>query len=104
MDATANKHVAAKQQPAPPSLKKNLAVAAMAASLGVALGVPVGDVLAANTELQSPPTPISRQDKDRVTSEQSKLSTQSKLSNQMKQGQSSQLKFNTQTPQTTTGK
>ena len=83
------------------SLKKDLAVAAMAASLGISLGVPVSDVLAATESMSSPPTLVSRQDKHKAASAQTKLSTQSKLSTQVKQPQSSQIKLNTQLPQTT---
>jgi len=77
------------------SLKKNLAVATMAASLGVSLGVPVADVLAANERLDSPPA-LSRQDKDNNALEQKKVSNQGKFSNQ--------IKIDTQLPQTKIGK
>jgi len=77
------------------SLKKNLAVATMAASLGVSLGVPVADVLAANERLDSPPA-LSRQDKDNNALEQKKVSNQGKFSNQ--------IKIDTQLPQTKVGK
>ena len=79
-----------KHKPTGRSLKKNLAVATVAASLGVSLGVPVADVLAANERLSSPPT-LSRQDKDTIVSEQMKVSNQGKLSNQ--------IKIDTQIPQ-----
>ena len=77
------------------SLKKNLAVATMAASLGVSLWVPVADVLAANERLDSPPA-LSRQDKDNNALEQKKVSNQGKFSNQ--------IKIDTQLPQTKVGK
>lgn len=61
------------------SLKKNLAVAAFAASLGISLGVPVQDVLAADEN-------ISKQDEKNVLSVQGKIeSNQGKFkSNQLK--------------------
>lgn len=86
------------QKPSGRSLKKNLAIATLAASLGVSLGVAVGDVLAANEKLNSPPT-FSQQDKDNVASEQTKISNQTKLSNQHKDKASSQVKLNTQRQQ-----
>lgn len=84
-----------KHKPASRSLKKNLAVATMAASLGVSLGVPVADVLAANERLNLPPA-LSRQDKDNIAVEQKKISNQGKFSNQ--------IKIDTQLPQTKIGK
>jgi hypothetical protein len=86
------------QIPSGRSLKKNLDIAALAASLEVSLGVAVGDVLAASEKLSSPPA-LSRQDKDNVASEQLKISNQSKMSNQIKDKSSSQLKINTQRQQ-----
>ncbi len=69
------------------SFKKNLAVAAIAASLGVSLGVPVSDVLAAGEKLSSPPG-YSRQDKFNQSSQ-----IKDRQSSQIKyQGQSSQFK------------
>lgn len=65
------------------SFKKNLAIATMAASLGVSLGVPVGEVMADEVKTSSPPG-ISRQDKDNVASGQLKYSNQTKMSNQGK--------------------
>jgi len=65
------------------SFKKNLAIATMAASLGVSLGVPVGDVLAGEVNTSSPPG-ASIQDKHNVSSEQLKYSNQTKMSNQDK--------------------
>ncbi len=64
-------------------LKKNIAIATMAASLGVSLGVPVGDVLIGDAKADSPPS-YSRQDKDNVASGQMKYSNQTKMSNQGK--------------------
>lgn len=60
------------------SLKKNLAVAAVAASLGISLGVPVQDVLADEN--------ITAQDEKNISSVQGKIdSTQGKIkSNQVK--------------------
>ena len=98
-DSTTNKH----PHPSTGSLKKSLTLAAVAASLGVSLGVPVADVLAANVKLESPPTPVSRQDKHNVSSEQLKYSNQLKQSNQLKI-ESSQFKDKTQTPQTMQGR
>lgn len=61
------------------SLKKNLAVAAVAASLGISLGVPVKDVLAGDET-------ITTQEEQNVSSVQGKIdSTQGKIkSNQVK--------------------
>jgi len=103
MDSTTNTHPHNDQQPSTGSLKKSLTLAAVAASLGVSLGVPVADVLAANVKLESPPTPVSRQDKHNVSSEQLKYSNQLKQSNQLKV-ESSQFKDKTQTPQTMQGR
>lgn len=75
---------AAEQNPTGRSLKQNLAVATVAASLGVSLGVQAGEALAADIGSGSPPSPLSRQDKDRMTAEQIKLSEQLKMSNQGK--------------------
>jgi len=52
------------------TMKKNLAVATMAASLGVSLGVPVGDVLAAGPEtMKAAPPGLSRQVKAPVSNQ-----------------------------------
>jgi len=58
------------------SVRKYLAVATMAASMGLSLGVPVGDVLAANERMSSPPD-YSVSDKKNVSSEKMKSSVQS---------------------------
>ena len=58
------------------SLKKYLAVATMAASLGVSLGVPVGDALAQDETLSSPPGYTTR-DSQREAFENLEISTQS---------------------------
>lgn len=95
-----NEHQPNHAQPASGTLKKSLAVATVAASLGIALGVNVGDVLAADLRLDSPPpNALSRQDKD-VISKQHKDTTQLQQSTQQKINQSKQIKLNTQTPQT----
>jgi hypothetical protein len=87
------------------SLKKHLAVATVAASLGVALGVNVGEVLAAETQLSSPPNAVSRQDKWNVSNQHKdtiqKQSTQQKIN---QSNQSKQIKIDTPTPQTMYGK
>ncbi len=75
------------------SLSKILTIAAMAASLGVSLGVPVGDALAVDQKLSSPPDAYSSQHKDSVQSEQMKDSTQVKTSVQGKFAPSSQFKW-----------
>ncbi|MGE5385531.1 MAG: hypothetical protein ACM3SV_06550 [Betaproteobacteria bacterium] len=75
-------------QPASPSLRKTLGVAAMAASLGAALGVPVGDVLAADQRLNTPADAAGKN----LTSEQLKMSNQGKFSQQFKENQSGQIK------------
>ena len=85
------------------SLKKSLALATVAASLGMALGVNVADVLAAEKQLSSPPNALSRQDKDIVV-KQHKDTTQIQQSTQQKLNQSKQMKLDTQTPQNLYGK
>lgn len=87
------------------SLKKHLAVATVAASLGVALGVNVGDVLAAETQLSSPPNAVSRQDKWNVSNQHKdtiqQQSTQQKIN---QSNQSKQIKIDNQAPQTMYGR
>lgn len=102
MKAPKNAHAQNEPPSGGHSLTKNLAVATVAASLGIALGVNVGDVLAAEKRLDSPPN-ISRQDKDMV-SKQLKDTNQVQQSTQQKVNQSKQTKINTQTPQTMIGK
>lgn len=102
MDALTKKESPEDQRSADNSLKKNLVVATVAAALGVSLGVCVGDVLAANERLSSPPN-VSRQDKDMV-SKQLKDANKVQQSTQLKIDQSKQLKFNTQAPQNTLGR
>lgn len=58
------------------SLKKNIAMAAMAASLGLSLGVPVSDALA--SERMSSPPDYSVSDKKNVSSEKMKSAIESK--------------------------
>lgn len=77
------------------SLGKNLAVAAVAASLGVSLGVAVEEVLAAEPKTNTPPA-YSSQHKDKISSKQIKLVTQPNVSNQGKFHNSKQLKLGTQ--------
>ncbi len=72
------------------ALGKTLAIATMAASLGMSLGVPVGDVLAADEKLDNP-SAISHQDKHTMASKQLKISPQSKLSGQVKLSTQSKL-------------
>ncbi len=88
MDGTAKKSLV-NHTTAGPSLKKTLGVAAMAASLGVALGVPVSDVLAADQRFAT--TPDAAPGKA-LTSEQLKMSKQDKFSTQIKDKQSTQIK------------
>lgn len=88
------------------ALKKHLAVATVAASLGVALGVNVGEVLAAETQLSSPPNAVSRQDKWNVSNQhkdtiQHQQSTQQKIN---QSNQSKQIKIDNQVPQTLYGR
>jgi len=59
------------------SLKKNMAVAAVAASLGLSLGVPVGDALAQDEKVQSPPG-YTAGDKTNVSSGKVKSGIESK--------------------------
>jgi hypothetical protein len=61
-----NNYSTNKQKGTGRSLKKNLAVAAVAASLGISLGVPVQDVLAADEN-------ITKQDEKNVSSVQGKI-------------------------------
>ncbi len=80
------------------SFKKNLAVATIAASLGVSLGVPVGEVLAAGNNLSSPPG-YSRQDKQNAAStsmksNQLKFKQSGQIKDAQKQKQSTQMKIN----------
>jgi hypothetical protein len=104
METTNNQQFDKDAQPANHSLKKSLVIATVAASLGMALGVNVGDVLAADLRMDSPPpSALSRQDKDLV-SKQHKDATQLQQSTQQKVNQSKQLKINTQTPQAVYGK
>jgi peptidoglycan hydrolase CwlO-like protein len=72
-------HTVDKQKSSGRSFKKNIAIAAVAASLGVSLGVPVQDVLAGDEN-------ITTQDKQNVSSVQGKVeSVQGKFkSNQLK--------------------
>ncbi len=77
------------------SLSKNLAVAAVAASLGVSLGVAVEDVLAAEPKLNAVPA-ASNQHKDKISSKQIKLTTQPNVSNQGKFHNSKQIKLGSQ--------
>lgn len=103
MDGTKNNRTSKETQAVPGSLKKSLALATVAASLGMALGVNVADVLAVEKELSSPPKTLSRQDKDIVV-KQHKEPTQIQQSTQQKVNQSKQMKVDTQIPQTLYGK
>ncbi|MEA5113142.1 MAG: hypothetical protein VB050_03870 [Geobacteraceae bacterium] len=89
------------------TLGKTLAIATMAASLGMSLGVPVDEVLAADEKLDNP-SAISRQGKQNVSSKQLKLSNQIKLSNQSKLPEqskvSNQLKLSNQSKISKQGK
>jgi hypothetical protein len=98
MESAPQKHAHGNETPSDCSLNKKLAIAAIAASLGVSLGVPVGDVVAAGEKMDSPPS-YSRQHKDSVASGQIKSSKQVKLKNQVSQKQSSQIKIDNQTQQ-----
>jgi len=90
VDSKSKEQSPSEQKPSGRSLKKNLAIAAVAASLGVSLGVPVGDVFAAGKP-NSPPG-YSRQDKQ-ATQIKDKQSNQIKRqSSQIKDRQSSQIK------------
>lgn len=103
MDGTNNNQNDKAAPPAQRSLKKSLALATVAASLGLALGVNVADVLAAEKQLSSPPNALSRQDKWIVV-EQHKDATKVQQSTQQKINQSKQIKIDAQTPQTLYGK
>jgi len=59
------------------SLKKNLAVAAVAASLGLSLGVPVRDALAQGENMESPPS-YTIDGTDNVSSENLKSTIESR--------------------------
>ena len=82
------------------SFKKNLAIATMAASLGVSLGVPVGDVLADDARSSSPPG-YSRQDKDNVAAGQLKGSNQVKIDSVQGKFKSNQVKIESTQKDTT---
>lgn len=80
------------------SLKKYLVVATMAASLGVSLGVPVGDVLAQNEKMESPPG-YTTQDKQSLQTERMQSSRQSDKGKKMvapQKKESTQFKFDQQ--------
>lgn len=103
MDETKNNQTGQDAPYAHRSLKKSLALATVAASLGMALGVNVADVMAVEKELSSPPKTLSRQDKDIVV-KQHKEPAQIQQSTQQKVNQSKQMKVDTQPPQTLYGK
>lgn len=107
MDPKFQKQPASEKDKTDRSLKKYLAVATMAASLGVSLGVPVNEVLALDEKMSSPPE-YSKQLKENVTSDQIKLKNQSnqgKFKSSIHKGESTQIKLdqevdaNTQTLQ-----
>jgi hypothetical protein len=84
-----SKHITKKQDQPGRSLKKNLAIAAVAASLGVSLGVPVKDVLAVEGQVSS------IQDKQTITSGQLKEDAiQQKLQSKQGKIESKQDKIN----------
>lgn len=86
MDSKSKELPPSEHKPSGRSLKKNLAIATVAASLGMSLGVPVCDVLAAGDKLNGPPA-YSRQDKFKASSQ-----IKDKRSSQVKIKQSSQIK------------
>ena len=111
MESTSQKQTPNDKKNAGHSLKKKLAIATMAASLGVSLGVPVADVMAADANLQNPPG-VTLQGQQNVASEQLKIkssvqgkvesvqgkfrSTQGKIESTQSKVESTQLKINAQ--------
>ena len=94
MKSKKSKHITKKQNQPGRSLKKNLAIAAVAASLGVSLGVPVKDVLAVEEQLASQPEYSAIQDKQNISSEQLKEnSLQQKLKSKQDKLKSTQDKI-----------
>jgi hypothetical protein len=75
MAPTSKKQTSDTKNTAHRSLKNRLAVATMAASLGVSLGVPVGEALAMDDTLKTPPGYTHRDSRDEAF-EQLELSTQ----------------------------
>jgi hypothetical protein len=106
METTEKKEMGKDKQTDNLSLKKSLAIATVAASLGIALGVNMDAALAADIQTGSPPIPTSRQDKDLISRQDKDLiSKQIKDANQIQQSmpqtntQSNQIKIDNQAPQ-----
>lgn len=72
-------------------LKKNLAIATMAASLGVSLGVPVGDVLADGQSAGNPPG-ITVQQKEKAAPNVPHFSNQGKIESRQDKWKADQTK------------
>ena len=103
METTQNRQVDKDQQAANHSLKKSLAIATVAVSLGIALGVDVVDVLAGEGPGSPPTRALSRQDKDLV-SKQHKDVSQIQQSTRQSINQSKQIKIDSHLSQTIYGK
>lgn len=110
METTQKQQMDKDRKAANQSLKKSLAIATVAASLGIALGVNVADALAVDVQVGSPPIPTSRQDKDLISRQDKDLiSKQIKDANQIQQTmpqtstQSKQIKIDSQAPQVILG-
>ena len=94
MKSKKSKDITKKQNQPGRSLKKNLAIAAVAASLGVSLGVPVKDVLAVEEQLANQPEYSSAQDKQNISAGQHKEnSIQQKLNSKQGKIESKQDKL-----------
>lgn len=99
MAAPKNNPVQSEKRSTGCSLQKSLAMATLAASLGMALGVNVEDTLAAESQRYPSPNEISRQHK-LIESNQVKNTNQNQMqqSRQHKIDQSRQIKLDTQQP------
>ncbi len=96
MDSKSSKKTPNEQKQSGRSLKKNIALAAIAASLGISLGVPVGDVFAGNFGETQPgySNQYKRPDSNQLKINQRQSSQWKGQSNQMKlnsTGQSNQM-------------
>lgn len=98
MAAPKDTTVRSEGQPAGCSLQKSLAMATLAASLGMALGVDVEGALAAERQLYQTPNEISRQHKMLESNQMKDTTNQVQQSQQHKIDQSRQIKLDTQQP------
>jgi hypothetical protein len=101
MENEQDKHIRVDEKKADISVKKSIAIATVAVSLGLSLGVPVGSVFAAN-ENQSDLHPNNHFSNQLKHSNQIKGLNQGKFSNQIKD--SNQGKFSNQIKGSNQGK